>query len=133
MTGKPSIFIFDIDGTLASKDGPYLPMGEMAPKKGIVKIALAAQKPEMGRMAIVTARPESARGVTESWVEEHGLKPEFLLMRKTGDDRPDYDVRVDQVKELIGKMGKNATLYDDKASNCKEVEKRLGIHCVHIK
>ena len=127
-----STLIFDIDGTLAKKGDFSGSLRELAPKMGIVKIALAAQKPQMGRMAIVTARPEFDREDTEAWVRKHGLKPEYLLMRKNGDSRPDHEVRVDQVKELTKKMGGNVILYDDKESNCKAVKKSLGVNCVHV-
>lgn len=127
-----SILIFDIDGTLAKKGNFYGNLRELPPKMNIVRIALAAQKPGMGRMAIVTARPESDRNDTEAWVKKQGLKPEYLLMRREGDTRPDYEVRVDQVKNLMKKMGANVTLYDDKESNCKAVKKSLGVNCIHI-
>lgn len=129
---KRSILIFDIDGTLARNDDPEAPLLEMKPKRSIMGIALAAQKPEMGRFAIVTARPESVRQDTEQWVRKHNLKPEFLLMREPGDTRPDYEVRVDQVREIMKKMGSNVILYDDKLSNCKSVEKALGVTCIHV-
>jgi hypothetical protein len=127
-----SILIFDIDGTLAKKENFDVPLPEIDPKRDILGIALTAQKPKMGRMAIVTARPEAVRQDTEEWVRKHKLKPEFLLMRKEGDLRPDYEVRVDQVRELIKKMGGNVILYDDKLSNCKAVEKALGVTCIHV-
>lgn len=127
-----SILVFDIDGTLAKKGDGYSNLRDLQPKVSIVSIALAAQKPGMGRMAIVTARPEKNRSDTEAWVKKQGLRPEYLLMRKDSDPRPDYDVRVDQVREIMKKMGDNVTLYDDKESNCKAVKKSLGVNCVHV-
>lgn len=130
-----AISIFDIDGTLAKKEGSYDNLVNIPPKEQVVKIAKAIVKAGGGKMAIVTARPEESREDTEAWLGKQGLKPEFLLMRKEGDVRPDYEVRVDQVKEVmkrLGKMGGNTILYDDKVSNCKAVEKALGITCIHI-
>jgi hypothetical protein len=129
-----SILVFDIDGTLAKKeDFGSMDLVSIPAKDNIVRIAKAAQRPDMGRMAIVTARPESSRKGTEAWVKKHGLKPEFLLMRGEGDSRPDFEVRVDQVRSLMKRMGNNIILYDDKQSNCEAVRKALGITCNHIK
>lgn len=130
-----AISVFDIDGTLAKKDGGYDNLLSIPPKDSVVKIAKAISKMPGSKMAIVTARPEESRADTEAWLRKHGLKPEFLLLRKEGDVRPDHEVRVDQVKEVIkrlGKTGGNVILYDDKMSNCRAVEKALGINCIHM-
>lgn len=120
-------FIFDIDGTLASKEHPNVSTGKLPPVKKVLKIALAAQKSNRSKMVIITARPESLRGITEAWVKRLGLKPEFLLMRASGDFRPDYEVRVDQVRKVMKTLGKNVVLYDDKTTNCKAVRNKLKI------
>jgi hypothetical protein len=120
-------FIFDIDGTLASKGYSNVSTGKLPPIRKTLKIALAAQKSDRSKMVIITARPESLREVTESWIKNLGLKPEFLLMRSSKDFRPDYEVRVDQIRKVMKALGKNVVLYDDKATNCKAVRKKLKI------
>lgn len=129
-----TIAVFDIDGTLAKK-GNFGDLLSIPPKEQVIKIAKAIAKLKGSKMAIVTARPSESRGDTEAWLKKHGLKPEFFLTRKEGDVRPDHEVRVDQVKEVMRKLGKtggNTILYDDKITNCKAVEKALGITCIHI-
>lgn len=130
---KNVILVFDIDGTLAEYENEGKSLDGFAPKERTVQLAKYAQKPEVGRMAIVTARPEASRALTEKWVRKQGLKPEFLLMRAEGDARPDSEVRVDQVKECQRRLGKDLILYDDKLPNCKAVEAALGVPCIHVK
>lgn len=120
-------FIFDIDGTLASKSYPDVSTSKLPPIKETLKVALAAQKSNRSKMVIITARPESLRKVTEAWVKNLGLKPEFLLMRGEKDFRPDYEVRVDQVRKVMKTLGKNVVLYDDKTTNCRAVRNKLKI------
>lgn len=129
-----TIAAFDIDGTLAQK-GDFSDLLNIPAKESVVKIAKAMSKMSGSKMAVVTARPEESRKETEEWLRKQGLRPQFLLMRGKGDVRPDYEVRVDQVREVIkrlGKAGGNVILYDDKMSNCKAVEKALGVTCIHI-
>jgi acyl-CoA synthetase (AMP-forming)/AMP-acid ligase II len=126
MGNNKTIFIFDIDGTLAYNDSE----GEMKtfpPIKEVLKIAISAQKSGKSRVAIVTARPEVSRQDTEEWVRKQGLKPELLLMRANDDFRPDHEVRVDQVEQVMKKLGSNAVLYDDKLPNCNAVKSKLKI------
>ena len=120
---KGLIFIFDIDGTLASKDYPYASVTSIPPIRETVRVALAAQRSSKSRMVIITARPEYMRKDTEVWIKKQGLKPEFLLMRSDRDMRPDPEVRVDQVEEVMRRLGDNVVLYEDKESNCKAVRK----------
>lgn len=127
---QTSTLLFDIDGTLAQLSNFDADLTKITPKRDILQIAKAAQN--VGKMAIVTARPESSRKDTETWIKAQGLDPKFLLMRGTGDTRPDFEVRVDQVRELMKKLGNNVILYDDKLSNCRAVEKALGVICIHI-
>ena len=127
MANKEVVFIFDIDGTLADKSQSDLPIKSFPAINEVLKIALAAQKSDKSRMAIVTARPEVARKDTETWIKKQGLKPEILLMRSNDDFRPDHKVRVDQVREVMDKMGKKAVLYDDKPANCRAVKEKLKI------
>lgn len=129
---EEKVFIFDIDGTLASKRYPYLSLLNIPPIKKVVSRALKAQKSAKGKMAIVTARPESLRKDTEAWVENLGLKPEILLMRANDDYRPDYEVRVDQVRKVMDTLGQNAILYDDKDTNCAAVRHSLNIPTKHV-
>lgn len=129
---KTVILVFDIDGTLAQHEAGNNPLDKFIPKERMVQLAKYAQRPEVGRMAIVTARPEASRALTEKWIREQGLVPEFVLMRAEGDTRPDSEVRVDQVKECQRRLGNGLILYDDKLPNCKAVEAALGVPCIHI-
>lgn len=125
--------VFDIDGTLASTEKPGVPLIDMEPIAKTLKIAKIAQRPEVGAIAVVTARSEEYRKETLSWLRKHGVRPKMFLMRALGDLRPDHNVRVDQVKAVMGKFGNNLVLYDDKPANCKAVESKLKVPCILVK
>lgn len=126
-------FVFDIDKTLTAEWYTNDHVVDLKPNTPILNLALALQKPGLGAIVVVTARPEKLKDQTQEWLDKQGLKPLFLLMRKEGDYRPDHEVRVDQLKEVVKRVGNNLFLYDDKESNCKAVEHQLGIPCVHVR
>lgn len=127
------IFVFDIDNTLTSEWYRNDHVTDLKANGPILNLALAMQKPGVGRIAIVTARPARLKWQTQEWIRKQGLKPEVLLMRDKGDIRPDHQVRVDQVRTIQGMLGSNIFLYDDKEGNCRAVEEQLGVPCVHVR
>ena len=125
------VYIFDVDGTLTREWWntesriPYLKANEP-----IVNIAKSLY--EAGStVAIVTARPEYLKSHTELWLRNQRVKYDFLSHRSAEDERPDYKVRLDQVRDVIKKYGSKVMLFDDKESNCREVSK-AGILCVKV-
>src|SRR3569832_126953 len=44
-------------------------------------------------VVIVTGRPEKFRRNTESWLRKHNIPFSRILMRRSGDHRPDYVVK----------------------------------------
>lgn len=127
-------YIFDIDGTLTSSRYENDNVLDVEENKAILGLALAvANSPWLGRLAIVTARPSYLLKDTQTWLRLKGLDCDVLLMRGNGDPRPDHEVRVDQVKEIMNSMGKTVVLFDDKFTNCLAVRSSLGVPCIHIK
>lgn len=129
---KKLSFVFDIDGTLASYNSRGESLREIPPNKRILDLALKAQSDQNSSVSIVTARYENTKDDTEYWIKKHGLEPEVFLMRSQDDDRPDEEVRVDQVKHVRQKLGGKTLLYDDKKSNCQAVSKKLNVTCIHV-
>lgn len=105
---KPKARIFDIDGTLCDVrtirhhvmggnrnfDAFHLASIDCPPNAHVVK---AAQESEAEGIVplIVTARQAKYRNVTAFWLAMHHVPSEVLYMRRTGDPRPDYDVKRD--------------------------------------
>lgn len=127
------VYIFDVDGTLTSQRYENDLVLELATNPPILGIALSLIKAQPSQVAIVTARPSYLRSDTLKWLRKHGLDPEILFMRKEGDDRPDHEVRVDQVREVMSLRGNNVVLLDDKLSNCLHVRGRLKVPYIQVK
>lgn len=73
------------------------------------------------KIMIVTARPERFRKETEDWLRLHAIVYDVLRMRRNGDNRPDPELRREQVAGAV-------VLFDDKPDNCK----RCGLPCVLV-
>jgi len=123
-------YIFDIDHTLTAQSfEDEREITTLKPNEPILRIAQSMSKTQ--GFAIVTARPEYLRAGTLEWLNTHNLGPDILLFRDNTDVRPDFMVRVDQVKRVMREFGNNVILFDDRPDNCKEVGK-LGVPCVHV-
>lgn len=126
-------YIFDVDGTLTSQRYENDQVLDLAPNWPILGIALSLNQTDPSKVVVVTARPSFLRKDTLIWLQKFGLNPSSLLMRSEGDERPDHEVRVDQVREITKARGSNAVLLDDKISNCLSVRGFLGIPYIHVK
>lgn len=126
-------YIFDVDGTLTSQRYENDLVLELAPNLPILGIAVSLYTTSPDRVAIVTARPSYLRQDTLKWLSKNGIKPTTLLMRGEGDTRPDHEVRVDQVREVMRTAGPKVVLFDDKISNCLNVRGLLGVPYIHVK
>lgn len=105
---------FDIDGTLALRGDrdPYdmTRVGEDLPNEPVVFLyrhlfssflRVPIHRPQI---VLTSGRSEDARWQTEMWLDEHinlGLSAwDLLLMRKEGDNRPDYIVKQEMLDHL---------------------------------
>lgn len=72
----------------------------------------------MPTIFVVSARQEKYRALTEAWLEKQYVYYHYLMMRPTGDYRPDYDVK----QEILDKIQASYTVvhaYDDNPSTYK--------------
>lgn len=69
----------------------------------------------MPEIIVVTARQEKYRSVTEAWLEKYAVPYHQLLMRQTGDLRPDYEVKHDILETVLEKYDV-IHVYDDNPS-----------------
>jgi hypothetical protein len=83
-------------------------------------------------VVVVTARPCLLFDDTEFWLNEKGLYPQLLLMRELDDERPDYEVREDQIATVIEEYGDRVMLFDDNPENCRAV-RAMGVPCIQVK
>ena len=121
------IVVADMDGTLADcshrahhvagekKDwAAFLDPAAVAvdaPRKDVIE----RFREHPGTHVIVSARPEELRAVTENWILAHGIPHSWLIMRPSGDRRPDTQVKEEILKTLLSKA-KISKVFDDRPS-----------------
>ncbi len=80
-------------------------------------------------VVIVSGRPEEYGERTISWLRRHAIPFSHLLMRRSGDHRPDYIVK----QEILDTLPKEAVAFviDDRSSVC-QMWRRNGLRCFQI-
>lgn len=81
-------------------------------------------------IVILTGRPEKYRLQTESWLKKHKIKPVEVLMRRSGDTRPDFEAKAALMKDLLERRDVVMAL-DDREPVCEKYG-ALGVRCVVI-
>ena len=108
MVSKRKARIFDIDGTLCNVeairhhvtgtrrdfDAFHRESVNCPPHPHVVE-AVRQSLAEGVAPLIVTARQAKYRNVTAFWLAMHKIPSEAMYMRRTGDQRPDYEVKKD--------------------------------------
>lgn len=140
---KNTVYIFDIDGTLADcshrvkyVDGSlgykdwdkfYGLCGEDKPIEDVCRIFR-----EIGYDIIcVTGRTEKYRDKTEKWLIDNDLPCSCLFMRPDGDHRPDYvlkrEIYEKQIKDDCVVLG----VFEDR-TQVVEMWRNLGLTCFQV-
>lgn len=132
------VYAFDVDGTLTVphkwvNDPSNKHLLKVPPNLPMVDLAKFYQNTPGNIIAIATARGESLREPTEEWLRTQGIKADTVLMRGLGDNRPDPDLKVDEIAKLMKTYGKVEIFYDDKPENCDAVRKRFGIKSICVR
>lgn len=123
--------VFDVDGTLTSEyydEGNLLTLREN-PTMMLLALAMQAERP----LVISTARPEKYMDQTEQWLASHGLIPDAIFMRPSGQESlPDAVVKLDHL-QLIRAMYCNPLVWvDDNDSNVEMLQKNK-VPVIHVK
>ena len=137
-----NIVIVDIDGTLADVQhrlhfiqGPgkkrwkqfFRDMDGDAPVEIVVRW-VNNLSPEY-KAILITGRPEEYRHPTEAWLARHGVRHSKLLMRRSGDRRPDTVVK----RELLDQVGRERVAFaiEDKPAVC-EMYRECGLRVFQV-
>ena len=141
MSVRP-IVIVDIDGTIADVrhrlhhiKGPgkknwkafFEAMDGDTPIAAMIRRVHELEKDH--DILIVTGRPEHYRASTEKWLKENGVRYVRLFMRPDGDHRPDYEVKVEVLREYP--QGQIVLAIDDRGPVCDAYEKN-GVRCLRV-
>jgi hypothetical protein len=80
---------------------------------------------------LVTARPLRVRDLTRSWLEEHGLRWDLLVMRPTHEHAPAVVFKQGVVEELRGEGFELELAMEDDPRN-REMYQDAGIPCLYV-
>ena len=111
-------YIFDIDGTLSDLthrlhfiqgdekdwDGFFGAVGGDGVHQHIAD--LACDLFQQQHVIIVSGRSDQCRAETEAWLSRHYISHEGLYMRRAGDRRPDFKVKLDLLADRSIVTGK---------------------------
>lgn len=139
---KKKAIIVDIDGTLSDstqrqkymlqspKDWKsfYAEIPNDLPNQWCVEICTAMSWAGY-EVILVSGRPNDYREVTNEWLNKHFVYSDRLLMRESGDFRPDYQVKL----EILNKLKKNYEILfavDDR-KQVVDMWRDNGVVCLH--
>jgi uncharacterized HAD superfamily protein len=123
MSNKQHLYVFDVDGTLTAE--PYAADDVVGLRVNYPVATLCRVLYQAGHLIdIVTARPASLEADTVTWLQNNKIPYHSLTTRAQGDERPDYQVRVDQVRIAEKRHGVTVdTVFDDNVGNIQELTK----------
>lgn len=137
-------YIFDIDGTIADlshrlphiqkdpKDWPafFAACGDDTPIDHTIWLA---HDLSLANAAIVyvSGRSDECRKTTEAWLKQHALPEGRVYMRKSGDHRPDHQVKVELLEQLRAEGHTPIMAFDDRNSVVK-MWRELGVPCAQV-
>lgn len=135
---RHTVFLVDLDGTLALMNdrSPYdeTRVGEDDPNLPVIEVVKALI--ERGLTPIyLSGRTDGCREATEKWLVEHiglwhtrtgGVR---LFMRKVGDQRPDWQVKLELFDLHIRRQHHVALAIDDR-DQVVRLWRRLGLTCL---
>lgn len=127
-TGLDSVYLVDIDGTVAIKGDRDIYDGSKAyldtPNWDVVRIIRGLQKTH--RIIYMTGRDAEHRGVTAEWLRTNGLIADGLHTRPLGDKRKDSTVKHELFNTHIRGKFNVAGVFDDR-NQVVEMWRAIGL------
>ena len=131
----PNAVIVDIDGTLAHMDGNRSPY-DYSKVSGdrcdsTIREMVKAYNESGYEIIIVSGRKDECYDVTRKWLTDNRIPFEYLLMRKTEDNRPDWIVKKEIYEEHIkGKY--NVEFVLDDRDQVVRMWREEGLKCLQV-
>jgi phosphoglycolate phosphatase-like HAD superfamily hydrolase len=143
--GGPAV-VFDVDGVLADANhrqhilfsGPgkrknwkafFAAAGDDAVIEEVARVTELLD-PSLA-VVLLTARPTTIRDTTQTWLEQHGLRWDLLVMRPEGDFRSSPDAKRMAVHELRSAGFDLRLAFDDDRRNVDMFHDE-GVPCIYI-
>lgn len=138
------LVLFDLDGTLALVEhrfhfiegrkknwrGYFAACVDDPPNLPIIAL-FQALKATGKTIWIVTGRSDEVRSETETWLAEHGAVPDRLLMRRSGDFRPDDVLKRTWLVDGPIPKTRVAMVFDDR-DKVVAMWRREGLVCLQV-
>jgi hypothetical protein len=129
----PNAVICDMDGTLSLLNGrsPYDASTSDNDKLHAPVHSIISNLPPSTRLIVCSGREEKDKEPTERFLKKHGIFPDLILMRATGDMRKDAIVKKELYDNHI--KGKFNILYvlDDR-KQVVDMWRSLGLTCLQV-
>ena len=137
------IILFDIDGTLAdiAHRRPFLDgdrpdwksfnahMGDDTPNRPVVELYKTLWETGKYDLILVSGRGEESRDVTERWLVWNEIPFVRLLMRPSGDFRPDVEIKQEILQRIQTDGGEVLFAVDDRQS-VVDMWRANGVTCL---
>jgi hypothetical protein len=137
--------VFDVDGVLANADHRQEVLFSGGKRKNWKAFFAAAGEDalieEVARLThlldpalkvvLLTARPTSNRSITVTWLAQHDLRWDLLVMRPDGDYRSSPDAKRAAVQELRAQGFEPQLAFDDDRRNV-DLFHAEGVPCIYI-
>jgi len=127
---RPSVYIFDIDGTLADmgKRHPY-DFDKVDEDTLIEPVAdMLRSLAEKNQIVLLTGRNEVCRDKTMQWLKDNNILYNQLLMRNMGDVRKDAIMKQHFFEEELAPYYNVLGVFDDR-DICVKMWREIGLTC----
>jgi acid phosphatase class B len=139
------VIVVDLDGTLANLDHriswiSLKPKNWKAFNAAIIDDALYEDikwlvdtlRVSGNKIIICTGRSSDTHGVTTEWLKNHNIEYNDIFMRRSGDHRPDYVVKVELLNEIREKHGEPYIWLDDRDQVVNSLREN-GVRVLQVK
>jgi predicted kinase len=134
LNDKPELYLFDIDGTLASmKDrSPFewMKVGNDDPRMQVIRTAQLHYKAG-AKIGIMSGRDGICEQETRYWLMRYNVNFHEFHMRKPGDSRKDSIVKMELFNEFIRFNYNVLGVYDDR-QQVVDMWRLLGLDCFQV-
>jgi predicted kinase len=131
---KKEAIIVDIDGTIAThpQRGHY-EYDQVIHDKSVPEIIeLVRHYSSLGlAIIIVSGRDDYCREDTILWLREHNVSYDHVYMRKTGDQRPDNEVKQEIYQKKIEPSYNIRMVFDDR-NQVVDMWRKNGLRCLQV-
>lgn len=95
-------------------------------RKDVLDMIVAVPRTQL---ILLSGRPDTYRKITEEWLEKNGIHYLCLLMRNSGDNRDDTDVKKDIYERYLAGY-EIAKVYDDRPRLVRQWQELVGVEKV---